>query len=465
MRNYQSLSWVFRRLGDDLGVPKPVTNGLIQLVELSDRFGGSDLQWYASPPSQPYLLPEPPSKKRRYTGTDQNFKYGNGPTETETEEPRRRSNRVNMVMGYRSKPFRKKRVKGMSRFLKQGHVIVREHGAEVSAGETLYVGHGIAGTGVLQVVSGAIARLLCRKMGIAVINPVDNLFQNVSGGNVGDVLIRYRPDSASAMTSTSSTVLTNGATFQTLRGIIDGYLQTIFSTVNRQPELFSINFQPYTDTAGFVNKDVQVDLTTCMIEFEWWSKIIIQNRSVASSGVAAANELATDVENNPIVGKVYQGFGNTLEPRFAPSANLATNSFSADESTGLISFDSQQAGVPAPLAAILKHPPSKGFFKSVYKMGNTRLNPGQIRSGYLSYKFRGSIKSFMKKAVAFWEYAGGTPTGNVNIGKAEMYAFELLVDSRVTEEPDIKVGLSIKQKYSCRAWNYTRGMMAEFTEV
>lgn len=440
-----------RSLLKEIGVPAAVYEPAISLVSSQSQSS----PWYGSPPSITYPSVSPLKRTSSSVGVQSQTR-----TKRSKKSQRERSNAVNMISGYYAKPFRKG-VVPVSKFLKYGHVVKTEHGLELSANECAYFGHGPAIQQILKALCGAILRKVLAKRGVAVRNPVDPLFPNAVATTVASWYFKYRTQTDNiTVNSTGGSVLPSD-TFKSLRDQIEADFRAQF-TVRRGIEFISFHFDMTTGTTQPLNA-VVIDLQTLMLDMYFKSVITIQNRSIASSGVASANELLTDVENNPIIGKVYMGHGNMLEPRNASWAGpIANTSFVSDNVTGLINFNSSDVNVGSDLTAQLRHPPSANFFKSLVKVGNTRLNPGQIRRGYLNYSFKGSLKKFINKTITAIEYVSSE--GRMSFGKCEMYAFELLCDSRVAEEPDVKIGASIRQDYGAKCWNYIVGMPADYTE-
>lgn len=368
---------------------------------------------------------------------------------------RARLNPVNMVgqTGYYAKKFRTKKVMPKSKVRINGYEIFREFG--LVAGEyavndgAVFFGHGVAFHEMHVAFWGTVVRRLFQKRGhdipawnAKVQGAADTTFINQGGLNIR---VYYRQSNSAALQNfaMTSSDLIDKTYYEVVLALHVAALAVYPNCPDFQ--LVEAIMDQFYDEGGTIihtpPPPARVNLINAVVDLGFTSKIFIQNRSQA--GTAVSPEDPTDVvDNNPVMGKVYEGFGNGFKLGYSDSP-VTAQQLICDNVHGVVQFNN--LGGSDYMDSIYKRPPkSRDAFVGCKRMGNVRLQPGQIRNGYLSYSKKMSVANWVKIFVAAFE--NGTGAHYFPLGKVQLYGFEKFVHASSTEA-GMAFGVEVNQKY------------------
>jgi hypothetical protein len=190
--------------------------------------------------------------------------------------------------------------------------------------------------------------------------------------------------------------------------------------------------------AGFV------DFRLMKIHLKSYSRLTVQNRTVASTAVGNDESNRNDVANNPLTGKIYKGRGTGLNIIFHDDT-AAQESLASKPATGIIEMDTSQMSA-AQLALYRRPVPGRGI-RNCMKEGGVFLNPGNIKGSVLITKTSMNFVNFMNKMAKRF-VSGATSPVFIPIGHCEVLALQRRCDTRA-DEPSISVGYELEQDISC----------------
>lgn len=208
-----------------------------------------------------------------------------------------------------------------------------------------------------------------------------------------------------------SNLLNNMIGNMKLSGIPDGIILTQFQLIS----------------SGVYHK---VDLQDANLSFYSKVSFKMQNRSVAKLG-----DDEVDVNNVPVQGKIYEGYGNGAVQRTANNFILLNgesvlNPIAIDGST-LNNFS---------------EPPNASEFSFVTKSGKVYINPGSVKTGVISYKRVMNITKLMQMIVQFFSLTASNLSRH-NLGRFQFFAIERVISKLVAEEtPAISVTFEVDWK-------------------
>ncbi len=179
------------------------------------------------------------------------------------------------------------------------------------------------------------------------------------------------------------------------------------------------------------------------LSFENSAVISVQNRTLAgvTAGATDEDELATNVTNNPLVGKIYQGKGNSFIPKWRPSGDLSYEGFVGDRVTGLIKTTAANS-IPEQLTK----PPPATFFKGCRRYSKVILNPGNIKQVRVASKFGMSLTKFFERLSQTLSNASVNST--TGLGNVLMIGLEKVLDSG-SDEFNMALGFETNHILKC----------------
>jgi hypothetical protein len=162
----------------------------------------------------------------------------------------------------------------------------------------------------------------------------------------------------------------------------------------------------------------RLDLSEAVLKYYLVSSLKIQNRT----GANAPTEVdAENIEQNPIQGKCFTLGGHTMLFQWN-NDTAVTPSFLPDSSSGILTFDPQDASLNSGLQNQLKRP-TRGVFKYTQKIQNVRLQPGHIKSNTVSSVGSMYFNNFFNRVLM--EKASGANIGDMfKFGKMQAFCFE-----------------------------------------
>jgi len=285
-------------------------------------------------------------------------------------------------------------------YLKKGFMIGNEIYGTCSDPFAVYVHHSTYdATLMANAFAGALIRKLFLKAGLPITDrngliPATSLLDAT-----GFRLEFYQQQSATGALA-GSTFDTGAAS--TLQTIIDAWVgaNSLASSVETYLKSGS-SFSPYS--ISLYANDVGVTTTSHrllakillqneVVDFNITSKITMQNRTKADGAL----DFATDrIDNQPLIGTCYK-FKN--EPRLK---NVDTNSqqifLQGTTPTGLKLFGAATFTTPAGQVDHWENRPNAKIFSNCHKAASTILQPGQMKSSYLSFNLNGKLNNLFPK--------------------------------------------------------------------
>jgi len=295
--------------------------------------------------------------------------------------------------------------------------------------DAVYLGH--ATFAMLQYKAILIATLVKRafaKIGIVMKNISDIPFPGVLVGDQLTIEFRTNQDILAAPATVSSTMTAT----QTFSQIIDTFVNNSSLWINDDSQLLRM----YWQFNGGSNTQRFIQLQNASIEVYCKSSLKLQNATTSAAGSEA-----DEVDNVPIAGKNYFGFGTgTTSGR----SERIEEQFWGREDCGFMKH------VPTPGGGLIEMP-SASYFRNVKKMGKHRLNPGTINYSVLKDHYKVSLNWLFTKLQQRVDHV----TDVSQLGKFKFYGFEHVIKA-ASDSPAIKVlgevnyqlGMVLTEKYS-----------------
>lgn len=152
----------------------------------------------------------------------------------------------------------------------------------------------------------------------------------------------------------------------------------------------------------------RMNLRRTKIHFEVKSSLKMQNRTINSTG----NNESDDVDNVPLIGKIYQFKGTGLvRPKVTGDSQIYIN-------------DSNGYAVAAEIGNY-REPIDGLYYDKIKRQGKIKLEPGHIKTSVLTQKSTMFLSTLLEKAVA--KYTNANP--KLEVGVCRAFSFEKLIDT------------------------------------
>lgn len=313
--------------------------------------------------------------------------------------------------------------------------------------EVVYVGHAAPIWQLKYTMWWAVLRKLLVKAGgtVSMFNRTATISAAVSAGPTGlldgDRFRLIWKANASAAPTTSDVVI-NNTTGATVELVVTQFVDLITS---EDFELIELQFIPANVTESKLHRAI-IRLNTLSLSVFMKLDLKIQNRTVN----VATDDQADDVNNVPIYGKTYEGYGLGAVYNAVDSTNNIQ--FCANPTTGAI--------VNTPTLSELQEPLEYQKFEKVTKIGKIHLDPGQIKTSVLTKKFTASFQYLLHElnpALANG-FNGSGQRNNINgrFSSYRMFAVEKMIDSSTTS-PETRTAVTI-------AWEHNMKIMMTVKE-
>jgi hypothetical protein len=251
-----------------------------------------------------------------------------------------------------------------------------------------------------------------------------------SSGTPSRVLATY------TSATTPSINVTNTTKYQEIAGWITSITVDLFNTTGGKLVFTDITFYV---SPGQVEIFHHINLLDMMVDFWTKSSLKIQNRSLGASG----NVEEDAIDNTPLNGYVYYGYGAGMTPSRAGLANWDAFELTADQDLGTInqteptySFDSDDM--------LLRPQPIRNF-SGASKQGKIRFNPGDIKTNNCYYKKLVTIEEFLHQTYSTTTL-GGLHTKKGLMGKFTVFALEKTLDTHTgLIEPTDTIKIAVEQ--------------------
>jgi len=266
--------------------------------------------------------------------------------------------------GFFKRGKKMKRFKKVKRALNKGVVFVQEKGGSLQSLYCRYIGHAThPRETVMRIIWYAIIKRLLIRVGYQV-EQSGTAIGGLAAGETISVTYKVNPTSTIA-----SQTFTAGAT-STLDQIA-GYMYTNIPVTNNL-ELIGCNYNP-SGTSLFGRH--LMNLQNIKIKVDIKSTLKIQNRSANSLGSES-----DEVDNVPLYGRSYYGKGNGST--VSNTLLIGAQTLYADDYSALIALDG---------AVDMREPilPPQAIMAT--RAGKAHLDPGQIKTSVLTYKFTENV--------------------------------------------------------------------------
>jgi len=337
----------------------------------------------------------------------------------------RRSNNIsvpahNRVVGHTT------RLLPASKLMKYGVQTCTETGGIVTSDYCRYIGHATCPNGFMKRTfwRALLKNLLIR---ISKLNPVWDATP-LDFGVTDTIVIKWRPQMGSATADSFQPFAYVAQTQEELAIEMHNY----FISAQQQFEIIGMFYKPLNLNPG----SYYVDLKNARVTMDCVSTFKMQNQSVTIT----ADDEADNVNNVPLVGKVYEGRGTGT--RWVGGTASAVP-FICDPLKGIINKD----GITNQLA----EPPSAKLFEQVTGSGKVSIAPGEVVTSKLHYQKEVSLQHFI---TLVWDFTNETAPNNYKMkynGSFKIYALEKLIEFQLASaegENEIKIAYEHDLKMS-----------------
>lgn len=341
---------------------------------------------------------------------------------------------------------------------KHGSVFVTENGGQATTGSlnTMYVNHGIATVPVMESVARALLKKSLNLKGLS----IRNWEETIPPGNGNDtsvIVTSYvdNPGTTSASLATFNTTLGNTVTYnQVARDWLNTY-QNALAGLAYPREISSIDIYN-TQTSPWMHRG-QLKGDKIKLNFDISSYLTIQNRTQAENSVGDGDrDESQDIENAPLVGKVYstcKTWSNGLEvPRTlttGTSGTIATlKPMVCNPNSGLLTFDSSNFQGTTAYAK-----PCPGWCLGYKSDRKVVINPGDVYTNKIKFKTSMNLNTFLMKFNNQIQTIPGSARlrSKVEFGQIAGFGLEKILDSSRSAGSTISVGYQSTQVYKCAA--------------
>lgn len=266
------------------------------------------------------------------------------------------------------------------------------------------------------------------KIGIVIKNISDVVVPLV---DVGDILtLEFKTNQDAGTPPVNATVLM--AAGLTYSQIVDLFIATVGLWNNDDNQLIRM----YWTMNGGSNRYRFIQLENATMEIYCKSSMKLQNATTSAAGTEA-----DEVDNVPIAGKNYFGYGNgTTSGR----SGRIEEQFWGREDSGFMKH------VPTPGGGLTEMP-TASYFRNVKKMGKHRLNPGTINYSVLKDHYKVSVNWLFTKLQQRVDHT----TDVSQLGKFRFYGFEHVIKAaadspaiKVLGEVNYQLGMVLTEKYT-----------------
>lgn len=338
------------------------------------------------------------------------------------------------------KPSSARKGQGMEKVCqKKGHLINLEVHGDVADPDCVYITHNTYSTWqYAKVMAYAMVRKLLIKGGF---NPdsVDQEipfydYNNADGFKIQSIHVggdgtRYPTTYITVDDDTLATILTSGkfALVEIINALLvandGGYLERL-SLYSSDRNGVSTNWR----LAAEINLEREV------ITLYASSSLVIQNRTkAAGTGADASIER---VDNQPLKGYTYICAGACPKTQ-----SMAVTQLDQVDTTGI------QLARGAQLNGSLKEPPLPNYFVNCYKRGFVQLEPGQMKTVSIYFKFKGFFNDVVGRLRPSGTGTGSSRATQLAPGKCQVFALEERLNSGSTN--NITVSYECQKRYGC----------------
>jgi len=338
-------------------------------------------------------------------------------------------------VGAFTKPKSKGRPKGATLFDTNG-IVLRKETADIKTGsECVYVGHGVPLNTTILNIMRALLRIMMKKGGIDITD------WNDTAGFRGFWAMFYTIGN-STITLDVQTTITESQTYLQIADAMTGLLRTTITDADAlNPLTFTTSrIRVSTDaTSAFVTGYSELNLKNFSIVYDYWSIIKVKNVTLAAD--ASDGDLITNVESQPLRGKVYatKSWSNGFQ-LYKQQVSGGKPTLQAGVDSGVIAEDALALGYSTGSNNPYGKPPP-AYMLSTNKEAKVRINPGELKVDVCKFKTKMQFNTLMNKLIF---------SVNVNnddklrqFGGAHVFAFEREVEIGGSPEAAIRIAYQV----------------------
>lgn len=362
--------------------------------------------------------------------------------------------------GYAGKYVKRGRRRRKDMYLKNGVVLKYEDGGNQHGSESVILGHNTHPLkAVLKAMGLAIARLAARKWGDDFSDTSQKVYENnVTSGIEFRLDIMWREELAGALQTDSGTPLTDPTWDEVGKYIADRIIALVkASTSNFEFSIHSMVVS-ITDSGHYLYPRLLFDADKLFIHVRGTSVLSMQNVTQATAGGSAEDKESTNVTNNPVVGKSYDGWGQSHLFRYDNDFAGVRPVLAYGQLDGSLFFNTDSTDLTPAMRANLIEGPPRWSFSNVNSQGTVKINPGEIKKSWIGRSYMFKLNTWIHKiARAIYEH---TDIDDINlndtqIGKNRFFIIEKMCDIR-DNEPETTIDYEIHRIVSAYATYYPR---------
>lgn len=230
------------------------------------------------------------------------------------------------------------------------------------------------------------------------------IYQTVSDASGGDV------------ETTDTISMVSGGNADTFKKLVDFMLVDFTNNLKSgyYPVRFSLELSQPNEPTVYLHRDV--DISNAQFYFCVKQRIDLQNQSkAATTGTAGHEDVASrlNIHSQPLKGKMY--VFNHAKADVHDNVHEEHDYLNFLEAWVPNSGGYEGVAVEAPSAGnhlVYHPPPGRQLFKNLSKEGNITLAPGEVKKYYTTFKFKGTLKTFISKILTNARDAAGTSLAN-----------------------------------------------------
>lgn len=307
-------------------------------------------------------------------------------------------------------------------FQKYGCVIKTETGGVQNDNNCVYVGHGVASGQIPKLLTRCIIKQLAQQMGQDFVSWED---QYLTAASKMQLSWTYYSDASSTTATQRNMAVTANITWKDLADALMNDMRTAWAGTNKHVlEEVWLNETPAGSSQQVVSMVRCKDL---YVQLQVFSTMLVQNQTLAHTGVSEGESNLNDIANNPLTGKIYEGYSNSFEPKWRPPGDLSYTPFVANDSYGQMINDATDS-----IPTEIRKPPPASFWKRCTKSSNVVLNPGNIKK--VSFSFARGFHCNQLISMFPNLFASVDADRVIDLGKFQMVGLEKVLDSRASED-------------------------------
>lgn len=348
------------------------------------------------------------------------------------------------------------------RFNLYGSMKINEFGGVLTANSTnaVYINHGIANEEVVIAFWRAIVKECFRQMKND-IKSWDDVSDFTNTASTTQLQFRFKYTRQPSQNANTVTFLdytpAASLTYAQLAEAMSDYFRDNSGSGAEPRELIQVQLfglaRNSGDTATYYDSLAIIHCKQVLLEFKYVSNLTIMNRTLAEVATvgegATTRDATTDINNVPLIGKVYSGATSWRNYIDVDMKTNAAGNFAkklvCDDDTGLMQFESSANG-----SGVLKKPPP-GYILGFKSDKRIIVKPGDIVTNKMVFTCQMSIAKFF---VKFQQILGNssvstTESCRTEFGHIQGFGLEKMLDTDRSSGSPISLGYQLTQKIGC----------------